>query len=52
MKRDNSNAVAIGILVFLVGAALLSNPRCERGCRTVGEHLLTHGLDALLALAV
>lgn len=48
MKKDSSNALAVGILVFLAGEAFLSTPRCERGCRTVGEHLLTHGLKTLL----
>jgi hypothetical protein len=52
MKKDTSNALATGLLVLIAGAVLLSNPRCERGCRTVGEHLLTHGLETLLGLAL
>lgn len=33
----------------LGGLWLLSNPRCTRGCRTVAEHLLTHGIEEFLA---
>ncbi len=29
----------------LVGALLLSDPRCKRGCRTVAEHLVQHGIQ-------
>ncbi len=29
----------------LVGALLLSDPRCKRGCRTVAEHLVEHGIQ-------
>lgn len=28
---------------------LLSKPNCQRGCRTVAEHLLEHELAALFA---
>jgi hypothetical protein len=26
----------------------LSNPKCNRGCCTLAEHLITHGVDGLL----
>jgi hypothetical protein len=50
MSKDTSNSVATGLVVLFVGALLLSSPRCDRGCRTVGEHLVTHGLEELLAI--
>jgi len=48
MKNDSSNAIAVGFLVLIAGAVLLSNPRCKRGCRTVGEHLFEDGIKTLL----
>ena len=31
-----------------LGLALLSSPKCNRGCRTLAEHLITHGIDELV----
>jgi hypothetical protein len=36
-----------GFWIFLVGMALLLDPQCKGGCRTIAEHLVTHGLDRL-----
>jgi len=36
--------LAVGALGYL----MLSDPHCNRGCRTVGEHLLSHAIDDLL----
>ncbi len=52
MKNDSSNAIAVGLLVLIAGVVLLSDPQCKRGCRTVGGHLLEHGLETLLASLV
>lgn len=49
MKRDKSDAAAAGFVILIVGAVLLSSPRCKGGCRTVGGCLLEHGLKTLLA---
>lgn len=38
--------------VFAVGVVLVSNPSCNRGCKTVAEHLLTDGLDGFLATLI
>jgi hypothetical protein len=41
-----------GFVIFasiLAGLWLLSDPRCNRGCRTGAEHLIEHGIDDLLA---
>jgi hypothetical protein len=50
MSKATSNSLAAGVVVLCVGALLLSNPRCDRGCRTVGEHLITHGVEAILGI--
>lgn len=39
----------LSLAVFLVGLWLLSKPRCNRGCKTMAEHLVTDGLDGFLA---
>ena len=44
--KNNPGLVILGVVV---GMWLLSNPRCKRGCRTVAEHLVTHGIDEFLA---
>lgn len=36
------------LLLAGVGVALLQNPKCTRGCRTVAEHLLSHGIEDFL----
>jgi len=33
------------LVVGGLGYVLLSNPRCNRGCRTIAEHLLSHAID-------
>jgi glycerol dehydrogenase-like iron-containing ADH family enzyme len=48
MSRAESN-IMIGLALGIAGLLLLSNPRCPRGCRTVAEHLITHGLEDLIA---
>lgn len=39
----------LGLLAFLVGLALLQRTNCRRGCRTIAEHLLTDGLEEMIA---
>jgi hypothetical protein len=31
-----------------LGLVLLSSPRCNRGCKTLAEHLIMHSLDELV----
>lgn len=47
--RDMKNQFAWALLLAGLGVVLLSDPKCERGCRTVAEHLLSHGIDDFLA---
>jgi len=46
-------AVDRSLLIYaalvVIGLWLLSKPRCNRGCKTVAEHLLTDGLDGFIA---
>ncbi len=45
MSREASAGALAGLLMVAVGLALLSDPQCGRGCRTVAEHILQHGLE-------
>jgi hypothetical protein len=47
MNRQNG-AVLLGFLLIGATLYLMSRPNCNRGCKTLLEHLLTHELDALL----
>ena len=49
MQKGKSNAFATGLIVVGVAALLLSNPSCKRGCRTIAQHVLEHGLKELFA---
>lgn len=44
--NDNQFLVLVGLGVL--GLWMLSNPRCNTGCKTVAEHLLTHVIDDML----
>jgi len=46
MGRNKMVLQGLGLVV--VAAVLMSKPRCNRGCRTLLEHILYHGLDDLL----
>ena len=39
----------IGGFCIVSAIALLRRPKCNRGCKTLAEHLLTDGLDEILA---
>ena len=48
-KRMSKTAFrSLGLI--LIAAALLRDPRCRCGCRTVAQHLLNNGLDGLLGV--
>jgi len=49
-KADKS--VAVLVVSLVAGAVLLSQPptTCNRGCRTLAEHLVSHGIDGLLGM--
>jgi hypothetical protein len=43
MKTNDK--IWLGIAFTAALLVLNSNPRCNRGCRTVAEHLLEHGIE-------
>lgn len=45
----NDKQVVTLLGIAMVGMWMLSNPRCDRGCKTVAEHLVSHALDDLIA---
>jgi len=47
MSKKEQHAVWV-LGSIALGWFLLSNPRCNRGCKTVAEHLITHGIDELV----
>ncbi len=38
---------ALGFWILVAGVVLLLDPRCHGACRTLAEHLVSHGLDKL-----
>ena len=44
MTKLKPEFVVPGVLLSLTAMWLLSQPNCKRGCRTVAEHLLEHGI--------
>ena len=47
MNSRASNSVGLGVLLVVGGMALLSDPKCKCGCRTLAEHLIKAGLGLL-----
>jgi len=45
---NNEKKILTGLGLVVLASWLLSNPRCNRGCKTVAQHLLDHGLDDFL----
>lgn len=40
----NDKQILTGLALVVIACFLLSNPRCNRGCKTLGQHILEHGL--------
>ncbi len=45
----NDKQVVMLVCIAMVGMWMLSSPRCNRGCKTVAEHLVRHAVDDLIA---
>jgi len=43
MNSDRVFWAGLGLLT--VGLILVSRPNCNRGCRTVAQHLMEHGIN-------
>lgn len=44
----NERLVALGVVFLFLWFVLTRNPKCGRGCKTIGQHLLQHGIDDIL----
>jgi hypothetical protein len=42
MNRNNTLWTGLGLIAFAM--IMASRPTCNRGCQTVAEHLIEHGL--------
>ncbi len=47
MNTRSSNSIGLGVLLVVGGIALLSDPNCKCGCRTLAEHLIKAGFGLL-----
>jgi hypothetical protein len=48
MSRKQENLIWSGLVLLGIGWVLSRNPNCNRGCKTVAEHLASHGLDDII----
>jgi hypothetical protein len=46
---EASDKFVLDLILVMVTYWLLQKPNCNRGCKTIAEHLLTDGLDDVLA---
>jgi hypothetical protein len=51
MNSRAADSIGMGVLLLVGGIALLSDPKCKCGCRTLGEHLIKFGFDLLSGTA-
>lgn len=49
-NSQGETALLIGVGSVIVGLWLMSRPKCNRGCRTMAEHLVEHGIEDLVSL--
>jgi hypothetical protein len=48
MSKKDEKLVWGGLLLLGIGWLLASDPKCNRGCRTVAQHLASHGIDDII----
>ena len=48
MSKAKQQTALLGLGLFAAGLWLLSNPNCNRGRKTVAQHLLSHGIEDFL----
>ena len=52
LKKESVMSVnkefALGVLLAVGAILLLKNPRCNRGCKNLAQHILSHGVDDIL----
>jgi len=47
-KQDQSGLLVLAMIG--TGVLLLQNPRCNRGCKTIAQHLIEHGIQDFLGV--
>ena len=52
MKKSDQQLLTVGAVLLGAGLILSRNPNCNRGCKTLAQHLLDHGIDDLLAVLI
>ena len=48
MSSKQENLIWGGLVLLGIGWVLSRNPNCNRGCKTVAGHLVSHGLDDII----
>jgi hypothetical protein len=46
---QNNKSFWTGVGLVTLGIVLSSRPNCNRGCRTLAEHLAQHGVQDIVA---
>lgn len=49
MQKNQVDLLQAAALCFFLAFIMTRNPNCNRGCRTLAEHLVSHGVDDVLA---
>lgn len=48
MKKSQQQMIVAGAVAIGFALLLSSSPNCNKGCKTLAQHLLDHGFDDLL----
>lgn len=48
MLQKQESLIWGGIILLGIGWFLCRNPECNRGCKTVAQHLSSHGFDDII----
>ena len=48
MSRKQENLILGGLVLSGWDGLLSRSPNCNRGCKTVAQHLASHGLDDII----
>jgi hypothetical protein len=49
MSKQDQNGLLL-LAVIGTGVLMLQNPRCTRGCKTIAQHLIEHGIEDFLGV--
>ena len=51
MRGNFEKTILLTLLLVAIGPVLNSRPKCGRGCKTIAEHLIKHGLGKLICVS-